>query len=181
MKALIIFQQLCASFACVLIMLALYINDLSGYDFGFYEDDGIICRWQEVCLRASTDCYHYSDCIENMWCPEQSGIIWFSFVLVCLASSIAFITISCSKPKQICIKHFCLGLCIISCLTANLTWILENTHKVSATHFTCYDQSDTSVYYGFSSVSIWVVLLIHVFIVLLDVNDCYTCIFEDYS
>ena len=161
---------------CLLIMIAMIVNNLSGYTGGVsyyhYQQIGITCKWDKVCSNyAMGECIEYSDSICNIYnCPKGAGQSWLAFsiiglfigvigVILCFISFLKFI-----QPH---IKWLFIASAIC-CAIANFIWIGENNNLELSQYnqqilkLGCYDTSLNSCYYGGSCILLWIAMIFQV-------------------
>ena len=156
----------------ILIMIAMIVNNLSGYTGGIGNaGQGITCKWDKFCYNYGIgQCYEYSDSICNIYnCPKGAGQAWLAFSIIALFIGLIGVVlcfISFLKSIQPHIKWLFIASAIC-CAIANFIWIGEN-NNYSENQFGqiiilgCYDTSFNSAYYGGSCILLWIAMIFQI-------------------
>ena len=143
----------------VLLVLALAFDDLSGYQ----TDQGTLeCGWNRVCVTPGKNCIYYEDIVADEKPAETAGIVWLVCVITALVSMTLVFLLNFDKNSK-CKEYFKMLLIYVSavsCIIGNVTWIVNNDKRIDdGDHLVCMDTEESGVYYGVSSIFVWIVLV----------------------
>ena len=142
----------------ILAIIALTVNDLSGYtQLGINET----CEWKRVCGGELPFCINYADCVYyfgiDCSATESAGSAYLALTIITVFLS-AFTTAILMVERLRGLRKYALYLfagCAVLCLIAACVWIGTGTDGLG-----CYDTKYTNTYLGASIILLWIDMVI---------------------